>query len=266
MEKTKTEELLEDHMVKTELRPYLGISSIADSCDRKLWYQFRFCKIEEITPRLERLFGRGNREEDIVIADLEKIGVLVYGRQNGYTLGHGHIKGHCDGVLKNVPDDPDVDFLFECKTASNKNFKKFKKEKYSKNDVYYGQVVCYMELEGLSKCLVVIVNKDTDEREYKVVRSNHKHAEELFKKGENVISSEAPLQKIGNQDWYECKWCKFYDICHFNAPVLKTCRTCQHCDICENGVWQCSKFDNIELTTSQQIKACKHYNLLEVLK
>lgn len=261
----KVEIAIEDKKVKPEIRSYLGISGIGKKCARMLWYEFRICSIEEITPKQQRLFSRGHKEEPIIIADLESVGVLMTSNQQTYIAGSGHIKGHSDGTAINIPDAPKTEHLAEFKTASDKNFKKLRKEGLQKfSPAYYGQIVVYMHLGKLKRTLYIVVNKNTDERLYMRFEADPEHAKYLLSRGVDIISTEVPPEKIGNSTWFECKWCKHQDVCHFGAEVYKTCRTCTHCDIHDEGVWKCSKY-NIELAFEQQLKPCKKYSLLNTL-
>ena len=264
----KTEQLIEDKKVESELRPYLGLSSIADKCARKLWYAFRLCADEEITPRQKRLFSRGDREEPIVLKDLESIGVVVLSTQDTYISGNGHIKGHSDGRLINVPDAPKTEHLSEIKTANDKNFKKIKKEGLQKfSPTYWGQIHTYMHLGKLTRCLYIVVNKNDDSRYYQRFNVDHELAKDLLSRGFDIISTETPPPKMpcASATWFECKWCKFYGVCFQNEEVKKTCRSCKSCDICDDGKWECSKY-GIELSFAQQLLACKRYELMETLK
>ena len=264
--KTETERLIEDHEIDGEVRPYLGISGIANDCARDLWYNFRLCSKQKLTPRLKRLFARGHREEPIIIADLLKIGIITYGDQYECVAGHGHILGHCDGKAINVPDAPKTKHLLEFKTASNKNFKKFVKANDLEiaHPVYYGQVVCYMYLMGLTRTLFIVVNKDNDERHYERVKCSTDHAKELLARAEDIISTDIPPAKIAGPSYYRCKFCDNYDICHFNGKINKTCRTCKKCEIHEDGKWKCSKH-GIWLAFDQQQLACDQYEILNSL-
>ena len=47
------------------LRAHLGASLIGRSCERALWYGFRWSKRAAHEPRILRLFARGQREEDV---------------------------------------------------------------------------------------------------------------------------------------------------------------------------------------------------------
>ena len=258
----KLEKMIEDEKIESDLRGYLGISSIGDPCPRKLWYSFRQCFREKITARQARLFQRGHREEPIIQTDLRKIGIICNVDQDNQPeviTGHGHIKGHFDDLLDNVREAPKTRHLGEYKTANDKSFKDTKKRgvKASK-PLYYDQMVCYMYLEKLTRALFIMVNKNDDSRHYERVKADTSRAKQLIKRGIDIISTETPPQKIGGPDWYYCKWCGAYDICQFHKPIIKTSRTCQNVAICDNGKWECDLY-GINLTFPQQIQACKKY-------
>ncbi len=260
IKKLLIEQEVENKQRPQDLRSYIGMSGIANNCERKIWNDFRWIKKKSVTPRVQRLLSRGHNEEPIIIRDLEEIGIKVYGLQERLVCGHGHIRGHTDGIAIGIPDAPKTEHLLEFKTANDKNFKKFVKENNLEkaHSLYYGQVCCYMYMLKLTRCLFIVVNKNTDERYYERVDCNNDHAIFLFSRAENILQKEEPPQKIGGANWFECKFCDYYDICHYNEPINKSCRSCKFFDICENGKFECSKHD-IELATQQQHNICKHF-------
>lgn len=265
----KIEIAIEDEMIEQEFRPYLGMSSLANPCSRKLWYGFRLCAKILIDPRVNRLFGRGHNEEPIIQADLKKAGVICLvdpKNQPEFVHGNSHIKGHPDDRLRNLPDAPKTDHLGEYKTHNDKSFKDLKKKgmRLSK-PVHAGQMDVYMHKWKLTRGLYVAVNKNDDARYYERVAINKDNAEMLLAKGIDIIGTEVPPPKIGKSTWYECKWCTYYDICHFGAQPLKNCRTCKFGDICDHGKWECSGH-KIELAFEQQQLGCKRHSYMEGLK
>lgn len=264
----KTEKMIEDEIFPQEQRAYLGLSGIGKKCSRTLWYDFRMCSKGQISARIYRLFQRGHREESIIKADLRKIGIQCLHEddpQIEVVTGHGHIKGHLDDILTNVPDAPKTTHLGEYKTHNNKSFLDLKKKgvRLSK-PVHAAQMDCYMYLKKLTRALYVAVNKDNDERYYERLSIDIDSAKSLIQKGIEIIKSETPLARIGGPNWYECKWCNHYQICHFDEPILKNCRTCKHSDIHDEGKWKCSGY-KIELTFDQQKIGCERYKILEGL-
>lgn len=263
------ERAIEDGFIEQGFRPYLGMSSLAEKCSRKLWYGFRLCAHKKVTPRINRLFGRGHNEEPIIQNDLRKAGVICLvdpNNQPEFVHGNGHIKGHPDDRLRNLPDAPKTDHLGEYKTHNDKSFKDLKKRglKTSK-PVHYGQMVVYMHKWKLTRGLYIAVNKNDDARYYERISSDAEYADELLQKGVDIISTEIPPIRIGDSRWFECKWCDFYEICHYGELPLKNCRTCHHGDICDGGIWECSRY-GIQISFGQQKLGCNSHIYLEGLK
>lgn len=265
----EVEKSIEDGMIIQDFRPYLGMSSLAEKCARKLWYGFRMCKHKEITPRVARLFQRGHKEEPIIQADLRAQGVICTvdpNNQPEFTHGNGHIKGHPDDKLLNLPDAPKTPHLGEYKTHNDKSFKDVVKRgvKLSK-PVHFGQMNVYMYKWKLSRGLYVAVNKNDDARYYERVACDPESAKFLLNRGVDIISTEIPPERMAGPTFYECKWCDYYEICHYGEVPLKNCRTCQYCDICDDGKWECSGL-KIELSFGQQKIGCDRYKLLKTLR
>lgn len=59
-------------------RRHLGGSLIGRKCSREIWYGFRWAKKNTHSGRMLRLFNRGHREEERLVAWLRRIGVELY--------------------------------------------------------------------------------------------------------------------------------------------------------------------------------------------
>lgn len=59
-------------------RWHLGASLIGHNCDNYLWHTFRWTFHKKFDGRMQRLFQRGHREEDVFVEYLEGIGCTVY--------------------------------------------------------------------------------------------------------------------------------------------------------------------------------------------
>jgi len=261
----KVEQIIEDGLIVQKPRPYLGMSTLAD-CARKQWYGFRFCSELQISPRLNRLFGRGHNEEPIIQNDLRKAGIICLvdpNNQPEFVDGNGHMKGHPDDKLLNIPDAPKTPHLGEYKTHNDKSFKHMNKNGLRKSKpIHYGQMQVYMRKWELTRGLYIAVNKNDDSRYYERVVLDKAYADILLNKGRDIISSEIPPQRMNNNpDYYECKWCLHYEICHHGKLPLKNCRTCHYCDICDEGKWECSGH-KIELSFQQQQIGCKRHKYM----
>jgi hypothetical protein len=261
----KTHATLEGELEIKKLRPYLGMSDLGHSCPRYLWYTFRWCYEKKIERRILRLLERGKREEQVIINELKRIGIICYDEQKEFVMIEGHCKGHIDGICIGVKEAPKTKHLLEIKTMAEKYFKKTKKEgiKISK-PIYYAQVQIYMYKFELTRTLFICVNKNNDELYIERIKLDKQFAEELEIKVEDIISSNIPPIKTFSPTWYECKFCDANLICHYGKEIEKNCRTCKHSDLFENGKWQCMYF-LLDLSSEQQRLACKNYNLIPIL-
>ena len=249
----------------SNLRPYLGMSQLGHSCERFLWYSFRWCYSDDVSARMFRLFNRGHREEPAIISLLNRVGIHIYDEQGEVVAVHGHVKGHYEGILSGVIEAPKTPHLAEFKTMNDKAFKDITKQgvKLSKPQ-HYAQMQMYMRKIPLTRALYVAVNKNDDSLYIERVYADDTVANSLFERAESIVLSEEPPEKRYKKTWYECKWCSASGICHNGKEVESNCRTCISCDLMPIGKWECSLHE-IPLTTSQQRVGCKKYSKLENL-
>ena len=107
-------------------RNHLGASTLGNECWRKLWYQFRWVKLEHFDGRMMRLFNVGHSAEPRFIAYLRGIGFEVKefdenGKQFRISGASGHYGGSLDGMCKAPASfglDQDLVLLLEFKTNS----------------------------------------------------------------------------------------------------------------------------------------------------
>ena len=90
-------------------RPHLGASQIGKSCERALWYDFRWVTRSGFPGRILRLFETGQLEEARLVRNLRRIGATVLevdpetGRQWRVEAHGGHFGGSLDGVALGLP-------------------------------------------------------------------------------------------------------------------------------------------------------------------
>lgn len=267
---------IESGLIIQKPRSYLGMSGIGHECMRAIWYGFRWATYKKITRRTQRIFDRGDLEEERIIKDLKRVGVECYRRGedgehieifgkigeeqqevNGFA---GHAMGHTDGEGLGIIEAPKTPHLLEFKTSNAKNFKKFKDLGLERaHKVYFGQSQRYMKGMDLTRTLFIVTNKDNEERHYERVKFNKEHADGLVAKERNIILSEDPMPKAFAKTWFECKWCDHKDVCHNNGIPEVNCRTCSNFDIYKDGIFKCSLTDK-EIDYDKQLEGCKSYN------
>jgi len=238
-------------------RPYLGMSMLGTDCPRALWYYFRWAYQESISPRAQRIFDRGNLEEARIIRDLNRVGAKFVDEQTTLRWGK-HIKGHVDAIMSHVPGF-DGQVLVEFKTASSKNFKKYKDGVKKANPKYYDQVVTYLHLLGFERALFIVTNKDDESRHYEKVEADPERAQYLLDRAVDIVNSDTPPPRISeDSSVFACKFCPGKDRCHNNERAPVTCRTCAHVSVNNEKDWTCELNESI-LTNEQQERACPRY-------
>jgi len=229
---------------RTNHRGYLGLSQVGHECTRYLWLVLHDAYRGVLTPRTLRIFERGNWEEGRIIKDLKALGATVMDEQAAIHQLGGHLQGHIDGIVNNLSGVPD-NTLLEFKTVNSTSFSKFSKKSLKDvSPMYYAQVQMYMHYLSLEQALFVVVNKDTEMRHFSLIEYNKDAALKLEEKIYDVFGSDSPPKKIGGPDWYVCKMCSMYDLCHEQEKVHICCRSCANVELklgslgCKKGVTQ----------------------------
>lgn len=242
-------------------RPHLGCSMLGHHCERWLWLSFRWACVEQFDGRVLRLFRRGHIEEDTIIKDLRNVGIDIRamdkGRQFRVDFG-AHVSGSVDGVIHSgIPEATKTKHIAEFKTHSKKSFDDLKKGVKASKPQHYAQMQVYMLGMELDRALYLAVCKDDDRIYTERVKLDKPFAEKLVAKGRRIaLSDRMPEPCAGAApDWYQCKWCPAYDMCHKSKATKQgNCRTCAHATACEDSSWRCERHnaDNIPLDYQRQ--------------
>ena len=252
-------------------RAYLGASSLGGSCERKLWYGFRWAEVRKFDGRIYRLFERGRNEERTIIEELRGIGCTVSdtqpdGSQWGFADLGGHLRGHMDLAACGTPYAPKTWCVVEAKTHSAKSFKDVadKGVKESKPE-HWHQMNIYMGQFGMDRAMYYAVCKDDDRIHTEWLHFDEDEYARMMERAARVISSqEPPMRMSDDASWYECKWCDYHDICHGNAAPRATCRTCAHVTPELEGGWSCAHHCR-EVSTDEQRIGCNSHRYIPAL-
>lgn len=271
-----TKHLLESRKIQEPVtRGYLGASMIGKKCWRAIWYSFHMASGKpQIPVRAHRIFQRGHLEEARVVQELKDAGVEVFkrignekipltgavGEEQEELVGFaGHVRGHPDGRIQGIPESSQ-EHLLEIKTAKDSRFKEFLRNGIrDAAPSYYSQAQWLMGKMKVSRCLFVVTNKNDESRYYERLKFDKDHFEDLERKSLVIVTAIDPPNKIHqSKNWIDCKFCDHRAVCHDDAEPDRNCRTCEHADIEDDGVWSCG-FHNVELTLDEQVKGCRHY-------
>ncbi len=233
-------------------REHLGASIIGDKCSRKLWYAFRWVKLEQHEPRMRRLFKRGHYEEEKFAKLLSWMGFHVRSidpetkKQYAFSSVSGHYGGSGDTValLPWFQNDEDFRILVEYKTHNAKSFAKLKKDGLRKaKEQHFIQMSCYGLAFKTRYGLYLAINKDNDDIYFEFIELDWNLARLMEKKAADIITSQIAPPKISdNPAWSDCKYCQFQDICHHGECVEVNCRSCVSAIPVDDGQWHCKLY------------------------
>lgn len=250
-------------------RGYNGLSGIGEKCHRKLQLMHYNAISSEHSVRILRLFNVGHDMEPVLIKALQDyLGIWVHSQQSKVIGFAGHWQGHCDGIGEFTNDSRFKDytnetFLVEFKTHKASSFADLKRNGVKKSKpMHYSQMTAYAGYLGLTRCLYVAYNKDTSEIHLEWVDFDTDHFDELKRKEAEVVMSDVLLPRIGNDSpmWFDCKMCDALPVCFGREKPNVNCKTCEHVDILDGGVWKCSKGIDADITVG-----CDKYQLAEIL-
>ena len=229
-------------------------------CDRQLWYSFRWCTPLEVHHgRQLRLFATGNLEEERLVADLERIGVGVYGQQDRIRLVQGHVRGKADGKAMGIPEAPKTEHLVEFKSSNAKGMREIVKDgcKVAK-PLHYGQCQLGMHAFGLTRCLYLVASKDDDTLYAERLEYDLEFTLRLLARLERIINSPEPPSRISEKpDWFECLFCRHKAVCKEGAWPRVTCRSCLYSspEMGGDGHWSCGRWGK-PLSFDEQKEGC----------
>lgn len=135
--------------------------------------------------------------------------------------GQFRMAGEVDGLIHGVPA-PLVNIIatpcfWESKKATDKKWKKFKKEKVKGADPkYYGQLQTNMAYMGVSQTLFSMLNLDNMQYYFELVPFDQSTAQRLTDRAVRVLESSTPeeMPRIGNEETdYRCKFCDYAKLC-----------------------------------------------------
>lgn len=237
----------------------MGASTIGHECMRYLWYNFRQCGHETFRPskdfdhhgQMLRLLETGHSQEDRMANDLRLIEDLEFytldpktEKQWTFTACQGHFVIKLDGVLLGVPEAPKSWHTWEAKSMKRKDFLGLVNHGIEKKKPeHFIQCQLGMHLsQGIKRCLYMVVMKDTDKLYTERLRYDKGFGQAIIAKAERVIFSPQPLHQHPecSKDFWRCKWCDYFKLCHEDKLPLSGCRTCVHSSPANGARWTCA--------------------------
>jgi hypothetical protein len=187
------------------------------------------------------IFELGNLAEDLLCNALAKAGIEVTERQRQFDMpdGMGHAGATIDGLALYAGEY----MLLEMKTSNAKAWKEMhEKGVKAAKPQHYAQMQFGMRLTELRKALYVSINKDTCELHIEIVEYNETAARNLHMQALSMIGRDSGFRMSERPDYFECKWCSAYRICHGQRMPRVHCLTCAHAGTAAGGTWVCGRF------------------------
>ena len=208
-------------------RDYLGGSRIGEPCARKLVYEVTHTPKDdgkEFDGAILRMFEAGHQFEALSIRWLRTAGFDLRtagrdGRQFGFSVAGGRLRGHIDGA---IVDGPKIGIewpsLWEHKALKSASWTDLvKRGLRGSKPIYYGQVQLYMAYMELRVALFTAMNKDTQALYHEVVPFDAAEAQALSDRAVQVLcAAEAGelLPRIASApDFYLCRMCAYARRC-----------------------------------------------------
>jgi hypothetical protein len=209
----------------------ISVSLAGTECARALFYEFRWAsRPEPATGKRQRLFERGQDDEDKMLRDLRAVGIDVWGEQEKARAVHGFVRGKLDGIALGLLEAPKTTHVVECKSVNTKGFNAIKKDKVKKaKPLHHAQIQLYMHIMGLERGFYYVKCADTQEYWAERVEYDMEFCLRLLAKLERIIFSDVPPSRISEDpDFFGCTFCKHHSVCHRGAMPRVSCRTCIH--------------------------------------
>jgi hypothetical protein len=263
---------IEERALRDKPRRYLGMSAIGASCERNLWYLFRWVTKVRFSADALKRFADGHAAEDVQAQRLRLVeGVTLWtvdpetGRQFGYSDLGGHFGGHKDGVIVGLIQAPKTVHVWEHKSVNDDKLGKLEKLKAEKGEkqalaawdaVYYAQAVLYMHYSKLDRHYLTASSPGCRRTVSCRTEANPELALRLIAKADRIIYGNRPPARLSEDpSWFECRWCSHREICHEGALTDRNCRTCIFSAPVEGGGWRCGLY-NYALNDDEQRLGC----------
>lgn len=252
----------------------IGMGSIGNECERRLWYDFRWVSEVHHKAKTLKLFVDGHQDEDLMASRLRLVdGITLYtvdpqtGRQIRVEHFGGHLSGYLDGVIIGILEAPKTHHVWEHKTTAQDKFSKLTKLKHELgekmalkawNPVYYAQGVLYMHFTGLARHYMTVSTPGGRNQISVRTNADTEEALRLIAKAERIVDINYPPARISEDPtFYLCKWCNHADVCHEGEGMRATCRSCAYVTPNkDDGTWFCTNYGATIPTYEDQQQGC----------
>jgi len=255
---------------RDEQRGYLGASGIGAECERRIWNSFHWVTKEKMEARSIKAIADGYHSEGVMSERLKMVGDIQLfthnddGKQFGFE--DGHLRGHLDGLIEGVGQEPHKTHVWEHKCVNVDKFNKMMKAKIEHTEggalehwdlQYYAQAQVYMHYFQLDWHYMTICTPGSRD-ETSCLTAYNKDAADYYckERPQRIINADRPPARISsNPAWFQCKMCPHGGNCHDEKLPQINCRTCSHSTPLPDGKWMCG-LQTKTITVDEQKTAC----------
>jgi len=255
---------------RDEQRGYLGASGIGAECERRIWNSFHWVTKEKMQARSIKAIADGYHSEGVMSERLKMVGDIKLFTHNGdgnqFGFEDGHLRGHLDGLIEGVGQEPHKTHVWEHKCVNVDKFNKMMKAKIEHTEggalehwdlQYYAQAQVYMHYFKLEWHYMTICTPGSRD-ETSCLTGYNKDAADYYckERPQRIINADRPPARISsNPAWFQCKMCSHGGNCHDEKLPQINCRTCLHSTPLPDGEWMCG-LQNKTITVDEQRAAC----------
>lgn len=252
-------------------RPHLGMSEVGKECNRALWYGFRWSTASDHDAQTLKRFEDGHRSEDLQAERLRLVdGIMLLthdpetGRQFSFSDHGGHFGGSIDGAILGLIQAPKTWHCWEAKAVGDKAIDELEKIKATYGEkaalkqwrqTYYAQAVLYMHYMGVDRHYLTVSSPGGRRTVSVRTEADETEAQKLIARAKRIIDAQHPPERISEKpDWWQCRMCDHWNVCHGGELPQANCRTCLHATPVEGG-WHCARWD-CSLSVEEQRQGC----------
>ena len=234
-----------------DLRKHLGASLLGRECDYALWLGFRWVKQPAYSTRTARIFGRGHREEDIMLDALEASGHTVWRtdpNDNTKQIRARNLPPHIGGSLDAIMETDAVlhntvgkYIAVECKSMQSKYFNAVVKYGVeAKQYEHYIQGSIYAHSFGFSHFLYYAKCKNDERIHLEYVKVYPAVVAYHVDRGAAIVVNNDPRSLLMSRG-FKCAMCDYENICKNNKKAeIQNCRSCNMGHALPDGTWRCN--------------------------
>lgn len=221
--------------IEAEQTPYssknIGFGEIGHDCSRYLWYKINLDTPEVFNADTLRIFRNGHSDESAMADDLRKVqGIELYthdpnreNKQYKFDALEGRLTGRLDGVIVGLKQAPDTPHVWEHKSCNEKKFNELVKliEKVGEKNAlrewdmkYFAQAQSNMRHAKLDRHYMTVSTPGLRRVTSLRTELDKEYADSLVQKAKRIIDAKEPPERIGDSSWYQCKFCRFHEVCH----------------------------------------------------